>query len=324
MPAYRTKNEIANSVGMQLKRPMLAAPTKEEDLRVLFDLHGPMLCSLKLDGVRALCRRNPETGEPELVSRTLKRIPNVYTQQLFALEEFVGLDGELCVGAPNDKNVMQATTSGVMSRDGEPDVRWYVFDRWDSEDVYALRAKSARSVVGWEYSPPEERAQWLSQFVVGSYDELVAHEDAAIAEGYEGLILRHPRGLYKQGRSTLKQAWMLKVKRFEDSEAEVLGVTELMHNGNELERDERGYAKRSTHKDGMQAAGMLGALQVRDIHTGVEFDIGTGFTEEQRINLWKGRRYLIGKLVKYKSFAIGVKDKPRFPVFLGFRSRQDV
>jgi DNA ligase-1 len=35
------------------------------------------------------------------------------------------------------------------------------------------------------------------------------------------------------------------------------------------------------------------------------------------------RNGAIGKLVKYKYFAIGVKDAPRHPVFLGFRSKLD-
>jgi DNA ligase-1 len=56
--------------------------------------------------------------------------------------------------------------------------------------------------------------------------------------------------------------------------------------------------------------------------TGVEFEIGTGFTEADRRELWVAPP--IGNLVKYKYFAYGVKDKPRHPVFLGFRSPIDL
>lgn len=301
-----------------LKRPMLAVKADEADLRMLFERIGPMYTSIKLDGVRALCRRNPETGAPELVSRTLTRIPNEHTQQLFAREEYVGLDGELCVGPADDKNVMQATQSGTMSRDGEPDVRWYIFDKWDHPGDFKARAVAARNIARGD------RVLWLDHRLVHSFDALRICEEASLEIGYEGLILRHPSAPYKQGRSTLKQAWMVKMKRFLDSEAEVLGTIELMHNENEATFDERGYTKRSSSKGGRTAGGTLGALQVRDIHTGVEFELGTGFTQEQRRNLWEGRKYVVGKLVKYKYFPIGVKDKPRLPVFLGFRNRSDV
>jgi DNA ligase-1 len=63
---------------------------------------------------------------------------------------------------------------------------------------------------------------------------------------------------------------------------------------------------------------------VKDLKTGVEFDIGTGFTESQRQLLWAQGDNLMGKIVKYKSQPTGVKDKPRFPVFLGFRDKVDM
>ena len=74
----------------------------------------------------------------------------------------------------------------------------------------------------------------------------------------------------------------------------------------------------------MIADSLLGALHVKDIHTDVEFSIGSGFTEEQRRDFWNRRDELIGSLVKYKSFAIGVKDKPRFPIFCGLRHFNDI
>ena len=121
---------------------------------------------------------------------------------------------------------------------------------------------------------------------------------------------------------------MLKVKRFTDSEAEIVGAYELLHNNNEATIDARGFTKRSTHAANKEASGVLGGFNVRDIYSGVEFDLGTGFTLEQRKNLWQAwsnnHNYLIGKLCKYKHFPIGVVDKPRHPIFLGFRDRRDV
>ena len=68
---------------------------------------------------------------------------------------------------------------------------------------------------------------------------------------------------------------------------------------------------------------MLGSIKVVT-KEGVDFEIGTGFTEAQRIEFWKDRKNLLGKLVKYRSQEIGVKDRPRFPVFHGFRDKIDL
>ena len=304
---------------MELKRPMLAAPAPESHLRAM---RYPALASAKLDGVRALCiRRN---GVPRLVSRKLIDIPNPYVQSLFAKEEFVGLDGELCVGNWTDKNLMQQTTSGCMREYGTPDVTWAVFDKWDIDGPYIRRANSAKNICLSEYPTIAYPPSWLSQHMVRSYDELIAKEEEFLTAGYEGLILRCPKAPYKAGRSTLKQGYLLKMKRFEDSEAIVIGAIEQMTNNNEATTDGTGYTKRSSHAAGKCASGVLGALTVRDVKTGVVFEVGTGFTMEQRRNLWTGHHLLTGKLIKYKHFPIGVKDKPRHPVFIGFRDKRDL
>ncbi len=53
-----------------------------------------------------------------LRSRKLIAIPNTYTQQVLSGRALDGLDGELVVGEPTDKKLMQNTMGGVMSRDG--------------------------------------------------------------------------------------------------------------------------------------------------------------------------------------------------------------
>jgi len=135
-------------------------------------------------------------------------------------------------------------------------------------------------------------------------------------------MVRNLKAPYKCGRSVE----LLKLKRFEDSEAEVIGATELLHNGNEATVSELGHTKRSSAKAGKFASGMLGALIVRDLYTQVEFEIGTGLSGKQRREFWQlhlaGK--LCGRVVKYKHQEIGAKSKPRFPVFLGWRSREDM
>ncbi len=96
-----------------------------------------------------------------------------------------------------------------------------------------------------------------------------------------------------------------------------------MANNNEATRDELGRTKRSTHQENKSGKGRLGALVCRT-ESGVQFNIGTGFDADQREKLWKIGVNLIGRYVKYKYFAIGVVEAPRFPVFLGWRDPIDM
>lgn len=303
-------------------RPMLAAPTKDEELRCI---KFPKLISAKIDGIRMLVME--VDGKPVALTRKLLPIPNRHVQRLFARPEFVGLDGELALGDPWGKDCYRLTNSAVMTAEGEPDIKWHVFDSFrNPTDWYGKRAFDARQIIH-KYGL-RDAVRWLSQIAVYNEAEMRAMEEGYLDQGYEGAILRDPRAPYKYGRSTLKQEWMLKIKRFTDSDAEVIGVTELQHNDNEATVDETGYTKRSSHKAGRTNAGIMGTLVARcvdpnDPFHGREFEIGTGFTAEQRANLWEGRKYLIGKIVKYKYFPIGCKDKPRHPVFIGWRDRRD-
>ena len=297
----------------QLKRPSLAEKANEEYLRT--QARYPMLASPKLDGIRALVSKG------HLRSRSMKLIPNEFCQSIFTLPKHEGLDGELIVGSPTHENVIDITKSGVMSMHGEPDVRLFVFDNWRLDGPFGARYNLLRQQVA---SIEDDRVKLVPHTLIHNFAELQVYEEKVVTRGYEGVILRALDAPYKQGRSTLKQGWMLKMKRFEDSEAEILDFVELQHNDNEAEVDERGYTKRSSHQENKRAGGVLGTFVVRDIHHGWLFEIGTGFSAEQRKNLWEGRKYLKGKLVKYKYFPVGMKDKPRHPVFLGFRDRRDM
>jgi DNA ligase-1 len=164
----------------------------------------------------------------------------------------------------------------------------------------------------------------LEQNLLKHEDDMLAYEAEKVAEGYEGIILRSPEAPYKFGRSTVKEGYLLKLKRFEDSEAEIIGFEEEMFNGNAAETNELGRTKRSTAQAGLVGKSSLGAFLVRDCVSGVEFSIGTGLTALQRGVFWQRRDEYVGKLVKYKFFPVGVKVAPRHPVFLGMRDARDM
>lgn len=283
-------------------KPMLASDADLDNLRF------PLLASAKLDGVRAIVINGV------VMSRSLKPIPNAFVQARFKhLEHF---DGELIVGEPTSHTVYRDTVSGVMSRDGEPDVQFFVFDHIENPThSYSDRARNLK--LG-----RKDRAVIHAQHVVTCHDTLLTLEEEKLDQGYEGLILRDPTHPYKFGRSTAKEGTLLKLKRFVDDEAEVIGFEERMHNGNEATVSELGRTKRSSHKANKSGRGDLGSLVVR-IAGGVEFNIGTGFTDAERSTIWNNRDHYLGQLVKFKSFPVGVKKAPRHPVFLGWRDRRD-
>lgn len=297
-----------------LKRPLLAAKTTDKDLR---RLKWPMLLSPKIDGIRALVVNG------QLVSRTMKPIRNIYTQELFGRPELDGLDGELVVGEPWDKDLMQKTSSGVMSAHGKPAVRFFVFDKWNDNGWFKGRLDTCMNIT--LSLDPSERVSTLSHHPVFSYEDMIIWEHRYLKKGYEGVMLRSIDGPYKQNRSTLREAILLKVKRFHDAEAIILDSSPLLRNLNAAQLDERGFTKRSTHGSNKVEDDLLGSLLVRDISTGISFDIGSGFTEIQRRELWENPDSLKGRIIKYKCFNVtGVKDKPRFPIFLGFRDPEDM
>jgi len=298
---------------MKQFRPMLASPADMSKLRF------PLWLSPKLDGIRALVINGV------VMSRSLKPIPNQYVQELFGHLE--GYDGELIVGSPTDKDCFRNTTSGVMSREGRPDVNYHVFDRHDlTACTWETRYQSLQQT---------ETVFQVPHYLVYAHGAIESLEIEHLDMGYEGVMLRDPNGPYKNGRSTAKEGWLLKVKRFEDSEALVLGMEEKMHNGNEATVGELGQTKRTSHQENLVPLNTMGALIVRDLKTGVEFNIGTGFTDEERAWWWDKRIDLVRDMslkyflepeliVKYKYFDQGSKTKPRFPSYQGIRHKEDM
>ena len=281
-------------------KPMLAS---RANLKVL---KFPVLASPKLDGVRAIIR------DGVVFSRSLKPIPNRHVQLMYGRPELEGLDGELILGDPTHPEAYRRTVSSVMTIAGVPNVDFHVFDRWNRDYPYNEVALSYGLTIP------------VCSTLIRTMEELEEYEVAMLDKGYEGVMLRDPQSPYKFGRSTAKEGYLLKLKRFADSEAEIIDFEELLHNQNEATINETGNTERSTKQDGLLPAGTLGALVVRDIHSGVKFKIGTGLTAAERQKFWNLRASLRGLLVKYQYFPTGSKEKPRFPSFQGFRHRIDL
>lgn len=292
--------------------PMLAAAADLKKIKY------PVLGFPKIDGIRAVVH------DGQALSRKLLPLPNKFIQGFFSNPEYQGLDGEIAVGEPYDPLCIKHTTSGVMSIEGAPRFAFYVFDKWDlSSAPFTERHRAAKAQVqGMDVG----RVTLLQPDELRCEDDLLAYEAARLQDGFEGIILRDPAASYKHGRSTVREGGLLKLKRFADSEATVIGVIEEMHNGNDAQKDNLGRTKRSSAKGNKTGKGRAGALLVRDQLRGWEFEVGTGMDDEDKTQWWAWHQAgtAAGRIVKYKYFPIGIQDRPRHPVYLSWRSPIDI
>jgi DNA ligase-1 len=307
-----------------ITRPMLATEVKsknpkgmsyEPDLEAL---EWPMIATPKVDGIRCL---NPDG---RILSRSFKPIPNRHIRTTLEKHLPVGGDGELF-----SSSSFQKVTSDVMSRDGKPDFAFWMFDFVNDGNLETPYIQRLENMVSWyRQALPEVRKfiKLLPFKIIESAQELREYERKVLAEGFEGVILRTPESPYKCGRSTWKERYLLKLKIFLDSEAEVIGMEEQVSNQNELEKNEFGLTKRSGKKGGKVPTGRLGKFLARDIHTGVEFKCGSGqgMTMELRQHIWDNQQEYMGKIFKYKYQPHGIKKLPRIPIWLGFRDPRDM
>lgn len=299
-------------------RPMLAGLCKD-----ISSIVFPVIATPKFDGIRCVTRPRKivelfNDKSMEAISRFLLPIPNGYIQDYLSSFAIAGLDGELLTWTDGKMDKYNTVMSKVMSRAGTPNFSYHVFD-FINYASYLERLKLLEDVAK---SFPSDRIQLVEPKVIESMEQMTAFEEQCINDGFEGVIYRSIDSPYKFGRSTPKQGWMMKLKRFRDAEATVIGYEELMRNGNEQEMNALGLAERSSHKANLIPGNTLGALKCCG-HNGQEFSIGSGFDDATRQEIWDNQdKYLMMK-AKYKYQPHGEKDKPRCPIFLGFRHELD-
>jgi DNA ligase 1 len=232
--------------------------------------------SEKLDGVRGYWDGH------ELLTRTgnVIRTPAWFT----ASWPDVPLDGELWAGRGRFEHASSTVRTETPDDGAWRQMRFMVFDLPAhggafTERVAALNALLGRLAVPW--------LQAVMQFQVADRGALEAKLEKVVAAGGEGLMLHRGSSLYRAERSDD----LLKYKLYQDAEARVVG--HLPGKG-KYER-------------------MLGALLV-ERPDGLRFRIGTGFTDEQRLNPPP-----VGSCVTYAYNGFTASGIPRFARFVRLR-----
>lgn len=236
------------------------------------------LVSEKLDGVRALW-----DGQT-LRFRSGRKInaPHWFINALPS----DALDGELWIGRGAFERL-----SGTVRRDVPDDAEWrqvryMIFELPAASGSFRQRAELMRQLVRQTNAP---WLQEIEQFQVVDRDSLKIRLNEVVKAGGEGLMLHRAEASYETGRSDT----LLKMKPWDDAEA--LVIAHLPGKG--------------------KHAGALGALRLRTPE-GLEFSLGTGFSDEQRRNPPSP-----GSIVTYRYRDLTGKGVPRFASFL--RSRVD-
>ncbi len=236
--------------------------------------------SEKLDGVRAYWN-----GEI-LVSRQghTFNAPTWFTQPL----PNTALDGELWI----ERQRFDAV-SGLVRRKGNDPLNWLrikymIFDLPNNQHTFDQRIYDMKAIVLKADAP---HIKVIPQFKLSTHIELMQKLDNITEQGGEGLMLHLGSSYYKSGRSND----LLKLKKYLDAEAMVIKLIQ-------------GQGKYRN---------LLGAILV-ETEEGIQFKIGTGFSDEERAN-----PPAIGDLVTYKYFGLTSKGKPRFASFMRIRKEAD-
>lgn len=291
-----------------MKRPMKGAAV--DDFEVV---RFPCIGMPKVDGFRAVLGLSVGGA----ATSRLSPFPNVsFMNQTSGLIPKRGiLDCEATCGIPYGPGVLGRTSSGLTTETGNPDWYLHAFDTYEPGLRYVDRLENVKILVRLIGSHRIKALEYRWLYNLYDFEEYLSE---CLERGFEGIITRDPTGPYKEGKSTLREQYMLKVKPFDTAEGKIKGWFEEMENTNEAKREVTGKLKRSSSKSGKVPKGRLGGFILDDIKDGVEVRVGGGFTQDQRIRLWPIREQLIGELVRYKKQRVGQKDKPRHPNFLEF------
>lgn len=300
-------------------KPMLACDWDKEKIKF------PVLAQPKIDGVRGL------NLEGRLTGRSLKEHKNRYVTECFSHPWFKGLDGELAAGPARSQSLCRDTCSALGTITGQPRISWHVFDFITHNTIllpYQMRYEALKTHVAKLVNNGASSAECLQivpYVLIQNQNQLDQIDQHNIDQGFEGTILRDPMGRYKQGRSTVRENGLLRIKRFIEDECIVLNIEEGQSNGNEATINELGHTSRSTHSDNMVPNGMVGTLICCDPKTNEECRVSAGcMTHEERLYYFRHPEQIIGKVIKRKHFAHGRKDAPRMATFQSIKIPSDV
>lgn len=265
---------------------MLAMPFEEKRLA---KWKPPYLVQPKLDGerCRALIGASGATTLLSSEETMILSVPHI----IQALDKLnlrnIEFDGELYTHGMQFDDIHSRVSRKVNLHDDHFQIEYHIFDIIEGGIPQHLRAKILEQKREM-FRPP---LRLVSCWICHSLDDILQAYDWILEQGYEGIIVRQADALYERKRSL----WVMKFKPRKDDIYEITGT--------KMEMDIKGNPKHS-----------LGALECRG-SDGTIFSVGSGFTAQQRSELWLQRSTLPGRFVRVKYQHINESGAPRFPIF---------
>jgi len=268
-----------DSDGMFL--PMLAQRYDKHPNKVVW----PCVLNPKFDGQRALVRK--KNGVVTMWSRMGKpiTIPKRIIQQLeIVLKEGECTDGELYVHGWTFQRLISAIKK---ESDDTHLLQYHIYDMPHETLTYTERFEKR-----WVTKPSETQIHVSDVTYAQNADDIMAYETKMLKQGYEGIMIRNPKSLYRFKHRSFD---LLKFKRFQDSEYKIVGFTE-------------GKGRET---------GLIVFTCVTD--RGIEFGCRPEGTRDERAALYKRGNETIGKYITVRYFELSNIGVPRFPVGVSIR-----
>jgi DNA ligase-1 len=265
--------------------PMLAHKWDDHGHKLTF----PLYLQVKLDGTRALA--HIKGGKVKFVSRQNKEYLGLdhISKSLQHLPDMI-LDGEFFNKDIGFRNII----SGLKKEGGNqytPLIEYHVYDVVTNKP-YSERLALIQSL---NLKQPIISVQTTT---VKSLKEIKEYHDQFVKDGYEGVMLRDPNGIYECDKRSKS---LLKFKKFSDKEYIIIGAGE---NKGKLENTCTFICKTKTNKE-------FGAIPE-----------GT-FAERQKYwTDWQSGKIKHGDsaTIRYFEFTDDVNEIPRFPIFVEVRN----
>jgi len=251
--------------------------------------------SRKLDGVRCIARVDNE-GNCSLFSRTGKEFTTL--NKVKEAIEATGIisttfDGEICLVDEDGNEDFQGVMKQLRRKDHQiANPAYMVFDMLRNDDFdnskgtesLKTRLLKCRSWIRKNLDNPmieskNDILRFTDQTLITGEDHFEYWRNIECKDNWEGLMLRKNCGY--EGKRTKN---LVKVKKFHDAEYEVLGWDVDQH---EVVRDGKSVS-------------MTMLSQVWIEHKGYIVKVGSGFTQEQRLEYMDGS--IVGKIITVQYF----------------------
>lgn len=286
---YVESKDSIPSVDDGMFLPMLAHRYDKHSSKINF----PCWIQPKLDGVRMIAKK--EGGSILMWSRKGKElnIPDKIASQLNdLLSEGQCVDGELYVHNWTFQRIIAAVKK---KRDDTDLLEYHIYDSPHSSLEFEERMPTSDQEYpahcrAWGNLP--ENIVLVETYSADTQDEFDAFEQRFIESGYEGMMVRNKKSLYKYKHRSYD---LQKVKRFVDKEYKIIGG-----------------------KDGSgREAGLIIFKCITE--DGLEFDVRPMGSHEDRASAFKRLESYIGKELTVRYQELTDDGRPRFPVGVSVR-----